>query len=245
MWFSTPLEGDVTGQALSSLASFGRLVHLGYSAGTTLRIDSLDLIWKPSTIIGFNTLLVPSERSARNLDEVVDLSARGGTGRRWAGRFLRLRRRKRLGIWTREVRSERSFLPFDTSEATPGNSAASGHADRSAGRGEPADGQRRSDARARSDFRSRFRAAAPAGLLGIHLNYPASVPPEIDRAIYTPGEEGTGRGAENGRSVNGAFMQPMLVVCRRTVAPRARPDERRLCRISRVEPRPGPPVPQQ
>jgi len=51
--------------------------HLGYSAGTTLRIDSLDLIWKPSTIIGFNTLLVPSERSARNLDEVVDLSARG------------------------------------------------------------------------------------------------------------------------------------------------------------------------
>ena len=142
MWFSTPLEGDVTGQALSSLASFGRLVHLGYSAGTTLRIDSLDLIWKPSTIIGFNTLLVPSERSARNLDEVVDLSARGGTGRRWAGRFLRLRRRKRLGIWTREVRSERSFLPFDTSEATPGNSAASGHADRSAGRGELPDGWR-------------------------------------------------------------------------------------------------------
>jgi len=134
--------GDVTGQALSSLASFGRLVHLGYSAGTTLRIDSLDLIWKPSTIIGFNTLLVPSERSARNLDEVVDLSARGGTGRRWAGRFLRLRRRKRLGIWTREVRSERSFLPFDTSEATPGNSAASGHADRSAGRGESPDGWR-------------------------------------------------------------------------------------------------------
>jgi NADPH:quinone reductase len=69
--------GDVTGRALSSLASFGRLVHLGYSAGTTLRIDSLDLIAKPSTIIGFNTLLVPSERSARDLDEVVDLSARG------------------------------------------------------------------------------------------------------------------------------------------------------------------------
>jgi NADPH:quinone reductase len=68
--------GDVTGQALSSLASFGRLVHLGYSAGTTLRIDSLDLIWKPSTIIGFNILLVPSQRSARDLDEVVDLSAK-------------------------------------------------------------------------------------------------------------------------------------------------------------------------
>jgi NADPH:quinone reductase len=68
--------GDVTGQALSSLASFGRLVHLGYSAGTTLRIDSLDLIAKPSTIIGFNILLVPAERSAKDLDEVIDLSAK-------------------------------------------------------------------------------------------------------------------------------------------------------------------------
>lgn len=67
----------MTGRALSSLASFGRLVHLGYSAGTTLTIDSLDLIAKPSTIIGFNSLLVPSEHSATDLDEVVDLSARG------------------------------------------------------------------------------------------------------------------------------------------------------------------------
>ena len=44
----------MTGQALSSLASFGRLVHLGYSAGTSLKINSLDLISKPSTILGFN-----------------------------------------------------------------------------------------------------------------------------------------------------------------------------------------------
>lgn len=29
--------GDVTGQALSTIASFGRLVHLGYSAGTSLK----------------------------------------------------------------------------------------------------------------------------------------------------------------------------------------------------------------
>src|SRR5262249_2818587 len=35
-----------------------------------------------------------------------------------------------------------------------------------------------------------------------------------------------GGGAENGRSVNGAFMPPMLVVCRRTGAFRARPGER-------------------
>jgi NADPH2:quinone reductase len=67
--------GDITGQALSSLASFGRLVHLGYSAGTTLTIDSLDLIAKPSTIIGFNIFLVPAERSAKDIDEVIALAA--------------------------------------------------------------------------------------------------------------------------------------------------------------------------
>jgi NADPH:quinone reductase-like Zn-dependent oxidoreductase len=66
--------GDLTGRALSSLASFGRLVHLGYSAGTTLTIDSLDLIAKPSTIIGFNIFLVPVEPSAKDLDEVIALA---------------------------------------------------------------------------------------------------------------------------------------------------------------------------
>jgi NADPH:quinone reductase len=68
--------GDVTGQALSSLASFGRLVHLGYSAGTSLKIDSLDLISKPATILGFNIFLVPAERSAKDIDEVIALAAK-------------------------------------------------------------------------------------------------------------------------------------------------------------------------
>jgi NADPH2:quinone reductase len=68
--------GDLTGQAVSALASFGRLVHLGYSAGTTLTIDSLDLISKPSTIIGFNIFLVPEERSAKDIDEVIALAAK-------------------------------------------------------------------------------------------------------------------------------------------------------------------------
>ena len=69
--------GDLTGQALSGLASFGRLVHLGYSAGTTLTIDSLDLISKPSTIIGFNIFLAPEDRSAKDADEVIALAAQG------------------------------------------------------------------------------------------------------------------------------------------------------------------------
>jgi NADPH2:quinone reductase len=69
--------GNVTGQALSGLGPFGRLVHLGYSAGTTLTIDSLDLISKPCTILGFNILPVPAERSAADLDEVIALAAQG------------------------------------------------------------------------------------------------------------------------------------------------------------------------
>jgi NADPH:quinone reductase-like Zn-dependent oxidoreductase len=68
--------GGVTGQALSGLASFGRLIHLGYSAGTTLTVDSLDLISKPSKIIGFNIFLAPAERSAKDIDEVIALAAR-------------------------------------------------------------------------------------------------------------------------------------------------------------------------
>jgi NADPH2:quinone reductase len=68
--------GNMTGQAVSSLASFGRLVHLGYSAGTSLTIDSLDLISKPSKIIGFNIFLEPAERSAKDIDEVIALAAK-------------------------------------------------------------------------------------------------------------------------------------------------------------------------
>jgi NADPH2:quinone reductase len=68
--------GELTGQAVSGLASFGRLVHLGYSAGTNLTIDSLDLISKPSTIIGFNIFLEPEERSAKDIDEVIALAAK-------------------------------------------------------------------------------------------------------------------------------------------------------------------------
>jgi len=69
--------GDATGHALSSLGSFGRLVHLGYSAGTTLTIDSLDLISKPCTILGFNILLVPAEHAVKDLDGVIGLAAQG------------------------------------------------------------------------------------------------------------------------------------------------------------------------
>src|SRR4030095_5216279 len=37
-----PVGGEVTGKALSAVSTFGRLVHLGYSAGMTLTLNSLD-----------------------------------------------------------------------------------------------------------------------------------------------------------------------------------------------------------
>lgn len=70
-----PVGGEVTGKALAALTSFGRLVHLGYSAGMSLTINSLDLIAKPSRILGFNIFMVPPDRSAKDLDEVVAMAA--------------------------------------------------------------------------------------------------------------------------------------------------------------------------
>jgi NADPH:quinone reductase len=70
-----PVGGDVTGQALAAVATFGRVVHLGYSAGMSLTINSLDFVAKASSILGFNIFLVPAERSAKDFDEVVNLAA--------------------------------------------------------------------------------------------------------------------------------------------------------------------------
>jgi NADPH:quinone reductase-like Zn-dependent oxidoreductase len=65
-----PIGSEITGQALAAVGTGGRLVHLGYSAGMSLTINSLDLVAKASSILGFNT-----DRSAKDLDEVVALAA--------------------------------------------------------------------------------------------------------------------------------------------------------------------------
>jgi NADPH2:quinone reductase len=72
-----PIGGETTGKALAAVSTFGRLVHLGYSAGMTLTINSLDFVAKDSSILGFNIFLVPTERAAKDLDEVVALAAQG------------------------------------------------------------------------------------------------------------------------------------------------------------------------
>jgi NADPH2:quinone reductase len=72
-----PVGGEATGKALSAVSTFGRLVHLGYSAGMTLTLNSLDFVAKASSIFGFNIFLVAPERAAKDLDEVVALAAQG------------------------------------------------------------------------------------------------------------------------------------------------------------------------
>ena len=69
-----PVGGEVTGQAFSALSKFGRLVHLGYSAGMTLTINSLDFVRNASTILGFNIFLQTPERVGKDHDEIVGLA---------------------------------------------------------------------------------------------------------------------------------------------------------------------------
>jgi NADPH:quinone reductase-like Zn-dependent oxidoreductase len=47
------LGGDLTGQALSTLARGGTLVSIGYTAGTQAQINVTDLIWKNAQLKGF------------------------------------------------------------------------------------------------------------------------------------------------------------------------------------------------
>jgi NADPH:quinone reductase len=70
-----PVGGEVTGQAFSAVSKFGRLVHLGYSGGMTLTINSLDFVRNAATILGFNIFLVTPERSGKDHDEVIALAA--------------------------------------------------------------------------------------------------------------------------------------------------------------------------
>ena len=61
--------GDITGEALKSLSPGGRVIHMGYTAGTDLTVNSLILIWGPqgtgsTSIHGFNIYFQPPEAYA-------------------------------------------------------------------------------------------------------------------------------------------------------------------------------------
>lgn len=58
--------GSITGECLKSLAPGGKVVHIGYPAGTDLNVSSMALIWGnhgtgSTSIHGFNIYLLPGE----------------------------------------------------------------------------------------------------------------------------------------------------------------------------------------
>ena len=91
------------------------MVHLGYNAGTSLKIDSVDLISKPSTILGFNIFLVLVERSAKDINEVIALAA-PKKYRAVVGKTLPMSQVAEATRYLDERRSERSSLPFKRSD---------------------------------------------------------------------------------------------------------------------------------
>lgn len=73
--------GDITGEALKSLTPGGRVIHMGYPAGTSLAVDSLALIWGPGTgstsLVGFNMYFQPPEAWSAAWDALLPLLSAG------------------------------------------------------------------------------------------------------------------------------------------------------------------------
>jgi NADPH2:quinone reductase len=76
------IGGEVTGQALDALAPGGRLINMGYPAGTDLTVKSLTLIWGPAgtgstSVAGFNIYFQPPEAHAAAWATVLPLLESG------------------------------------------------------------------------------------------------------------------------------------------------------------------------
>jgi len=69
--------GDITGEALKSLAPNGLLVHMGYPAGTDLSVDSMSLIWKPARVQGFNMYFQSPEAFGEAWKVILGLLSEG------------------------------------------------------------------------------------------------------------------------------------------------------------------------
>jgi NADPH2:quinone reductase len=72
------IGGTITGEALKSLSPGGRLIHMGYPAGTDLTVNSLALIWGnqgtgSTSIHGFNIYFQPPEAFGAAWDKVLPL----------------------------------------------------------------------------------------------------------------------------------------------------------------------------
>jgi NADPH2:quinone reductase len=77
------IGGDIAGEALKSLAPGGRLIQMGYPAGTSLNVDSIVLIWSANglgastSIHGFNMYYLPGEAFAAAWAFLLPLLADG------------------------------------------------------------------------------------------------------------------------------------------------------------------------
>ena len=77
------IGGDITGEALMSVAPGGRVIQMGYPGGTGLTVNSLTLIWSAlgaggsTSIEGFNIYFQPPEAYAAAWGTVLPLLANG------------------------------------------------------------------------------------------------------------------------------------------------------------------------
>jgi NADPH2:quinone reductase len=71
------LGGAITGQAVGSLARGGRVVVMGYAAGTETTMRVTDLVWKLARISGFSLFAASAEEQAEAYAAVLPLIASG------------------------------------------------------------------------------------------------------------------------------------------------------------------------
>jgi NADPH2:quinone reductase len=71
------LGGPLTGQAVGALAHDGRVVVMGYAAGTETNLRVTDLVWKRATISGFSLFAATPEQQAEAYATILPLIAAG------------------------------------------------------------------------------------------------------------------------------------------------------------------------
>jgi NADPH2:quinone reductase len=71
------LGGTITGQAVGGLARGGRVVVMGYAAGTETTMRVTDLVWKLARISGFSLFAASAEEQAEAYAAVLPLIASG------------------------------------------------------------------------------------------------------------------------------------------------------------------------
>jgi NADPH:quinone reductase len=71
------LGGPLTGQAVASLARGGRVVVLGYAAGTETTMRVTDLVWKLARVSGFSLFAASAQEQAAAYAKVLPLIAGG------------------------------------------------------------------------------------------------------------------------------------------------------------------------